>query len=224
MRVRPLFVYSALALVTLIAVPAVSAQNLSHYRDYTLSSTVASVLATSGARESDVKTTRSRPGVLRELEWRTPYEMSGASQPDPVHNIVFSFYNDQLHQIVVTYARDRMQGLTVTDLVASLSRTYGPVAAPLTARGRASAGTPDPRVVARWEDAGSRLTLMRSGYSGEFQIVLVSKSLNDQAIATAKAGALMDAQEAPQRAIDLQKKEAADGQKVRDANKAGFRP
>lgn len=222
MRVRPILVLAALVIC---ASPA-GAQSLSRYRDYALTSGVSSVLKISGGRESDVTTTREHPAVLREMEWRTPYAMASALLPaDPVHDIVFRFYDDQLYSVVVTYTRERVVGLTDADFIESLSKTYGPAAQPATARGpTANNGMADRTTVARWEDANSRLTLTRGAYSGEFQVVLISKALNDSATAAIKAGALLDAKSAPQRAVDLQKREAAEDQKIRDTNKAVFRP
>jgi hypothetical protein len=86
----------------------------------------------------------------------------------------------------------------------------------------------DPIVVARWEDAVSVLTLTRGTYPPELQLILISKALNASARSAIKEALLLDAQEAPIRALDLRKKEAADarvaGQKARVVNKAAFRP
>lgn len=43
-------------------------------------------------------------------------------------------------------------------------------------------------------------------------------------LAAVKEGARLDALEAPQRAVDQRKQEAADDEQTREANKAGFRP
>jgi len=220
-RVRPILVVSILALCAHSA----SAQALTRYRDFVLTSDVASVLKTAGGRETDVRTTRERPARIREIEWRTPYVAAGAGRVvDPVHDVLFSFYNDKLYRIAVSYARERVEGMTTADFVDSLSKTYG-VTTPAAAHGAVPIDVAvDATVVARWEDADSLLTLTRGTYSGQFQVVLVSKTLNDSARAALKEAARLDTQEAPQRALDLLKQEEADGQKTRDANKAGFRP
>ena len=54
--------------------------------------------------------------------------MSGSTAPqnDPVQQIVFSFYNDQLFKLVVNYDRQRTDGLTDADMIEALSSWYGP--------------------------------------------------------------------------------------------------
>ncbi len=101
------------------------AQGLPRYRAYALESSVASVVTISGGREADTRTSYERPARIQELEWRAPYSRSGSGKADPVHDVQFSFYDDQLYQVVVSYDRDRMEGLTNADVVESLSATYG---------------------------------------------------------------------------------------------------
>jgi len=157
-RVRPILVVSILALCAHSA----SAQALTRYRDFVLTSDVASVLKTAGGRETDVRTTRERPARIREIEWRTPYVAAGAGRVvDPVHDVLFSFYNDKLYRIAVSYARERVEGMTTADFVDSLSKTYG-VTTPAAAHGAVPIDVAvDATVVARWEDADSLLTLTR---------------------------------------------------------------
>jgi hypothetical protein len=207
------------------------AQGLSHYRTYALESSVASVIAISGGREADTRTSYERPARIQELEWRAPYSRPGTGKADPVHDVQFSFYDDQLYQVVVSYDRDRMEGLTSADVVESLSATYG---VPLLAGTRTPGSTErtdapsDVTVLARWEDAASLLTLTRGTFAPQFQLVLISKSLNGRALAAIKESRRLDRQEAPQRAQDLRQKEVADamaaGQKARVVNKPAFRP
>jgi hypothetical protein len=209
----------------------VSAQAPFRYREFALESSVASVVKISDARAVDARTLHERPASIRELEWRAPYVRSGSQQADPVREVVFSFYEDQLYQVVVSYNRDRMEGLTSDDVIESISATYG---IPLLRNSRPGLGAvpagvlADTTVVAQWEDAASLLTLTRSTYSPQFQLVLVSKTLNGRARAAIKEALRLDAQEAPQREMDQRKKDVADAgvasQKARVANKAAFRP
>jgi hypothetical protein len=212
--------------------PSISGQDLSRYREYALESSLASVLKASGARADDVKTLHERPAKIQELEWRAPYVFTGTERPDPVRGAVFGFYNDQLFQIVITYDRERMEGLTNEDLIESISATYGmPVLASARTTRSAAAG-PDVLVdtvaVARWEDAASSLTLFRSTYSRECQLVLISKTLKTRARTATREGLRLDAREAPQREIDQRKKDVADAraaqEKARLQNKAAFKP
>jgi hypothetical protein len=207
------------------------AQGLPSYRAYALESSVASVVTISGGREADTRTLYERPARIQELEWRAPYSRSGSGKADPVHDVQFSFYDDQLYQVVVSYDRDRMEGLTNADVVESLSATYGvPLLAGTRTPGSAErTDVPsDVTVLARWEDAASLLTLTRGTFAPQFQLVLISKTLNERALTAIKESRRLDTQEAPQRAVDLRQKEVADaqaaGQKARIVNKPAFRP
>jgi hypothetical protein len=112
---RRLLTAAALTLV-LGAHPAV-AEELSRYRGYALGTSVAAVVTTGGIRETEIKTLHTRPAKIQQVEWRAPGAWSGTVGADPVHNVVFSFYDDRLHEIVVNYDRDRMAGLTGADVV-----------------------------------------------------------------------------------------------------------
>jgi hypothetical protein len=213
-----------------LGVQPLLAQELSRYREYALESSVASVVTISGAREADTKTPHERPAKIQELEWRAPYVRAGSELADPVHDLLFSFYDDQLYQVVVTYDRERMEGLTNDDVIESLSATYGlPL---LQARSRTLlVDVPVPAettIVARWEDTSSLLILTRGTYSPQYRLALISKTLNARAQAAIKEALRLDAQEAPQRELDQRKKEIADArvasQKARESNKAAFRP
>jgi hypothetical protein len=201
------------------------------YREYALQSSAASVVKISATRAADLKTLHERPSTIQRLEWRAPYVGAGTESADPVREILFSFYDDQLYQVVVVYDRDRMEGLTSDDVIESMSATYG---VPLLRQTRTGLGAvnadvnADTTVVAQWEDAASLLTLTRSTYSPQFQLVLMSKPLNERARAAIKEALRLDTQEAPQREIDQRKRDVADAhvasQKARVINKAAFRP
>jgi hypothetical protein len=155
----------------------------------------------------------------------------GVDLADPVHEVGFRFYDDQLYQIIVTYDRGRMHGLTNNDVIATLAATYG---APLLRDARvahtilAADVAPHMGVIAQWEDAGSLLTLMRSTHSPEFQLVLMSKTLNARARVSIAEAHRLDTLDAPQREVNRRAHAtaaaAAAGEKVRTTNKAAFRP
>ena len=201
------------------------------YREYALQSHVASVVTISAARATDIKTLHERPALIQELEWRAPYVGSGTESADPVREVVFSFYDDQLYQVVVVYDRERMEGLTNDDVIESLSATYG---LPLLRHGKSAVVAlptdvmSDTKIVAQWEDPTALLTLSRSTYSPQFQLVLIAKAMNAQARAAIKESLRLDTREAPQRELDQRKKDVADAQvanqKARVINKAAFRP
>jgi hypothetical protein len=206
------------------------AQDMSRYRAYVLESSLDSVVAASGARGADAKTLHERPATIQQLEWRAPYVDSRNTLADPVREISFTFFNDALYQVIVNYDRDRTEGLTNSDIVESLSATYG-VPTLASARTRASAPAeafPDSIVLARWENAESSLTLVRGSYTPEFQLILVSKPLSTRARNAVREAMKLDAIEAPRREAEQRKKEAGDASAARDktriANKAAFRP
>jgi hypothetical protein len=210
---------------------SIVAQTPFEYREYALGTSVSSVVKISKTRGDGTKTLHERPARIQELEWRAPYVSAGTELADPVRDVLFSFYDDQLYQVVVTYDRERMEGLTNDDVVESISATYG---APLLRHARAGRNalmpvTPsETTVVAQWEDAQSVLTLIRDSYSPQYQLVLISKTLNPRAGAAIKESLRLDTQEAPQREREQRTKEVADArdasQKARVVNKAAFKP
>lgn len=218
------------SLVILLSVP-LEAQKPFQYREYALGSTVAAVTSVSHARADAVKTLHERPARIQELEWRAPYVSSGTEMADPVRDVLFSFYDDQLYQVVVTYDRDRMNGLTNDDLIESLSAVYG---LPLLRHAKAAQNTAgagssnESAVVAQWEDAASVVTLTRDTYSPQVHLALISKTLNPRARAAIKEALRLDVVEAPGRERDQRTKEVADArvasQKARVVNKAAFKP
>jgi len=208
-------------------------QDRARYRDFQLGGDLPSISALTGVAQSEVKTVHLRPAVMQEIQWRRRYAASNATpaQIDPVQQIVFSFYNDQLSRMVVDYDHDRTAGMTDMDMIDAISKAYGPRlnAAARKARGVSSpiedeSGTP----LARWGDADFSVVLYRSSYASGFRIIVASPRL--EALArTADAQAIrLDEREAPQREIDRQKKEADDTRaaedKARTENKADFRP
>lgn len=208
------------------------AQESFRYREYALGTSLAAVATISGAHEPKTKTLHVRPARIQELEWRAPYARSGTVLVDPVHDVLFSFYDDQLYRLVVTYDRDRMEGLTDDDVIASIAATYGVPLLRSTSIVRSVAATgvsADTMIVAQWEDAASLLTLTRSTYSAPpYQLVLTSKTLDPRARGAIREALRLDTQEAPQREREQRTKQVADArvasEKARVVNKAAFRP
>ena len=216
--------------VVLYAEPLV-AQTAFQYREYALGSSVASVVKISRTREDATKTLHERPARIQEHDWRAPYVSSGAEQADPVRDVLFSFVDDQLYQVVVTYDRDRMEGLTNEDVIASISAIYG---VPLLRHARAAQASrvaeppSEATIVSQWEDGASLLTLRKDTYSPQYQLVLISKTLQPRALAAIREARRLDTQEAPQRERDQRTQDVADArvasQKARVVNKAAFKP
>ena len=221
-----------LVLVTIgvvLAAESLAAQSLTRYRAYALGSSVPAIFESSGAHEADLRTVHERPARIQQLEWRAPYVAHESTVSDPVRNILFSFYDDQLYRIVVTYERQRMSGLTNEDVIQAVSTAFDAI--PMHAgRGTIASADlpPEVTVVARWDDGASALTLVRAGYTREFQLILVSKQLSGRARDAITEAARLDTQEAPQRELDLRNKRAAEGvavqEKARAVNKPAFKP
>jgi hypothetical protein len=208
-----------------------AAQAPFEYRQYALESSVAAVIKVSRPRDNDPKTLHERPASIQEVVWRAPYMGAGGERPDPVHEVLFNFYDDQLYRIVVTYDRGRMAGLINDDVVETLSATYG---VPLLRDARtARSALPldvaiDMGVVAQWDNARSLVTLLRSTHSPQFQLVLISKTLNPLARAAITEARRLDALDAPQRERDRRTQAVAESdataEKTRAVNKTAFRP
>ena len=83
-------------------------------------------------------------------------------------------------------------------------------------------------MLAQWDSPGSSLTLLRSAYPAEFQLVLMSKALSTRAQSAIREAGRLDVIEAPRRELEQRKKEIADADAARDktrtTNKAAFRP
>jgi len=216
-----------IALVLVLSSQLGSAQDLARYRVYVLESSLESVVAASGTRAADAKTLHERPAKIQQLEWRAPYGSSDRELADPVQGAVFTFYDGALYQVVVSYNRGRTDGLSNSDIIESLTAEYG---APVltSARTRPPAALIGTLVLAQWDSPGSSLTLLRSAYSAEFQLVLVSKALSTRAQTAIREAGRLDAIEAPRRELAERNKEIADAadarDKLRTTNKAAFRP
>lgn len=224
---------ATLALATVLSTHALQGQHQGQYRDFTLGSTVSSIASQVQLGVSDAKATHERPALLQQLQWRTPYFTAGSSEPqrDPVQQIVFSFYNDQLFRMVIDYDRQRTDGMTDADMIEAFTAIYGPASTlkPKAATVRTSQLDVDTgRPIARWGDASYSIGLFRSSMESGFQVVVTSAAL-DALARTADAQAVrLDERDAPSREIARQKKSADDArvsqEKARVANKAAFKP
>jgi hypothetical protein len=212
----------------------VEGQNLSQYRNFALGSDVASVSALAGVDPTEAKTIHQRPAVLQDLEWRPSRWVAGStiSSVDPVEQVRFSFYNDQLFRVVVDYGHERTEGMTGTDMIEGISSIYG---APL-ARSSRVAGLPVSQVetesgslVARWGDSEHRVALYQtSSYGAAYRLIVADVRLDGLARKAGTQAGRLDDQEGPAREIARLKKERDDARvaaaKARAANKGVFRP
>lgn len=219
--------------MVLVAIGVVRAETVAHYRAYELGSRLTAVADIAGVKASSAKVVHERPALLQTLEWTRPFAFSDGpnASKEPVEQIVFSFYNDQLFQIVVDYDRHRTEGMTDADMIAAISVEYGtPV--PPSAKERsaaavvfADAGTR----IARWGDAEHPVTLYRSTYlTGGFRLIVAAGPLATLARDAESEAVRLDTRDAPSRAMARQKQDEADAlasqAKARAANKAAFTP
>lgn len=218
-------IVSSLA-VMLLAAPLISAQDLSKYRTFSLGTSLAELSKQLGPN-SFVQTTllHQRPAVIQEVEF-TLLGSSPRAKADPVSQILFSFYNGTLYRILVIYDQHATEGLTAEDMVEAVSAQYGTAARPDTdiAFPTKALYQSKEKVIARWEDSQNSVNLFRSGTLDSFGLVLLSKRLDAEAEAAIIESVKLDAGEAPQKAIDSQKKEADALEVLRQKNKKTFHP
>jgi hypothetical protein len=189
---------------------------------------VSSAVKKAGMITSDVEVIHERPQNIQQLEWRpSPFDTTSAGT-DPVRKGVLSFYNGELFRIVITYDQYKIAGMTAADLVDSISSTYVLASRPKAVIDPGSAYPESTAVLARWQNADSSINLVRTSDQSTFAIIIYSKHLSKLAEASISKAVLLDAQEAPQRAIDLQRKQDEDAritrEKARSLNKPNFRP
>jgi hypothetical protein len=222
---------SALGIVSLT--PGLEGQALSRYRNFALGSDLATVSTLAGVSSSEAKMIHERPAILQDLEWRPSRWIVGstATSTDPVEQITFGFYNDQLFRVVVDYAPERTEGMTDADMIEAISTVYGtPIkrtagTVRVASRVETESGSP----VARWGDAKYAILLYRTSSYGEaFRLIVIETALDDLARKAAIQAVRLEAQDAPRKEVARQKKERDDrgvaSEKARVANKLVFRP
>ena len=205
------------------------AGDFSNYRGFQFGMNLSVAAKQAGVKPSDARLVHQRPALIQELEWqpRTPFQ-AVSMKADPVQEGLLRFYNGELFQIVITYDRYKVEGMTAEDMVEAISLTYGAAARPTAEIAYYSNYGEVAPVLARWEDSQYSYNLVRTGDRSSFAMVLHWKRLEALAQAAIAEAARLDAVEAPQRAIDLEKKQEAEGRlvldKARSANMPNFRP
>ncbi|HUQ92119.1 MAG TPA: hypothetical protein VM120_10605 [Bryobacteraceae bacterium] len=209
-------------------VTIVLAGDLSKYRNFELGMDLPRAARLAGANLSHLKVIQSRPFLLQDLDWRTQ-PLGSSAHTEPAKDVTFSFYDGKLFRIVVSYDRYETEGLTPTDLVESISATYGAGTIPAAASKSSLPRYDDQdEVLARWEDAQHRFELIRSSYRNSFKLIGVLKRLESPVQASILEAARLDDKEAPQRETERfakeQETERAKMEKARLVNKPRFRP
>ncbi len=228
-----LFLAGGAAAQDLLVARPIGPPNLAQYRNFALKSDLATISTTAGVASSGATLIHQRPAVMQDLEFRPSRWIAGSTveSTDPVEEMVFSFYNDQLFRIVIDYSSDRTEGMTDADMVEAITVVYGAPGKRIAGAARdasqveSESGSP----VARWGDAEHTIVLYRSSMYGErFRLIVTDSRLDRLARKASIEAARLDEQAAPQREIARQKKERDDGRvtaaKARAVNKAAFRP
>ena len=211
--------------------PFLFAQDLSRYREFQLGMNLQSVTEKTDARPSEVKLLHQRPAVIQELGWRPQRGLAHLSDVESVNEVLFNFYNGELFRMVVSYDQQRTEGLTDQDMLEAISATYGIATKPAATTILFSSSyiyNNSEKVIARWEDTQSSVSLFRSSSQPRFGILILSKRVDALAQAAIVKAIRLDEQEAPRREVARQKKEGegtrAAQEKARPTNKADFRP
>lgn len=221
------------ALGIALLTPVLHGQGAAQYRNFALRSHVADVATVAGVTPLEAKTIHQRPALLQDLEWRPSRWMVGSVTPstDPVAQIVFSFYNDQLFRIVVDYAPERTAGMTNADMIEAISSVYGESTKRPPGAARVASGPESERgsVLARWGDAAYAVVLYQGWSYGEgYRLILTEPALNTLAAKASVQAVRLDAQDAPRQEAARQKQEREDtrvaADKARIVNKKVFRP
>ena len=211
--------------MVLSAISLGATPDLSLYRGLRFGMSVAAV-AQQCRISPEPRTVDRRPELIQELMWMPPSAKGAAG--DSVQKVLFTFYNDRLARIAVSYERSRTEGLTAEDLIEAISATYGGAALSAVGTAGSSAGNVDDRILARWEDADTSITLFRSKYLSTFGLVLLSKHLDALTTVAHAEAILLDEREAPARESARQQRQSDDDrvkeEAVRRVNKAAFKP
>jgi hypothetical protein len=212
-------------LMAMFASPLIHAQDLSRYRKFSLGTSFADLSKQVGPYSHETTLIHQRPALIQELMcW--PLNRSSSVRVDPVSQIVFNFYNAELYKIVVTYERDAVEGLTDEDMVQAVSAQYG-----IGTRLYPEINFPTndvfvrtEQIIAHWGDSQNSVNLLGPNGGNSFELVIFSKELDAKAAVAIADSVKLEKEEAPQKEIDRNKKEADSLELARQINQKTFRP
>jgi hypothetical protein len=218
-----------LILCGLLGTSILAAGDFSSYRGFQFGMTLASAAKQAGMNPSEAIVLHQKPALIQQLDWRPRWPVKAKpAQADPVEDGLLSFYNGELYRIVVSYDRYRMEGMTSEDVIDAISQSYGIATKPAAEVEYHSTFGEAAQVIARWEDPEYSYNLVQTGNQSSYAMILYSKRADAAAQAAIVQSVKLEAQEAPQREIDKQKKHDDDDrlalEKARSANKPNFRP
>ena len=211
--------------LSFLATPLLHAQDFSKYRSFALGTNLATVLKNTDQKSADVKETHTGSVLFQELTW-WPANRSGASnRSESVEQMLFSFYRGELYKMSVTYDRNAIEGLTADDMVTSIATRYGlPTSVALEIDSKTYDDEAKQKLAATWEDSQYSFNLVRSVFSGGYELVIYSKRVNAEAEAALADAVKLDKEEGPQREAQRQKKETDALEVTRQKNQKSFRP
>jgi hypothetical protein len=208
----------------------VGAQSRHDYRTYRMGDDPPSIARQIGV-PSSADVVPGVVGTVRELRWRAQRVRPGdAGSGDPVALLVFSFYEDQLFRIVIDYSTERTDGMTEADMVAAVSRIYGPPAKRTDPPNPVGLHPQRPAdsVVAQWIDGELRVALLAVRDRSAFRVIIASVPLERRARGTGTREASADLQDwasidedRPSASIE---KAGSARERTRQANIAAFIP
>jgi hypothetical protein len=212
--------------VSLLFVPLAHGRSLSQYRNFSLGASLAEISKQVNEKPEEARTIHQSPALLQDLSWWPLPSYQSPASPEPVQQILFSFYNGTLHRMAVTYQISATEGLTAEDMTRAITAKYGPakLTVPETVPATSMPFGDMQETFAFWEDSRYAMTLSRSRLSKAFQLVIFSKELNSQADAATAAALKQENDDAPQKEVARLKKVITDHEIRRQTNIESFRP
>lgn len=213
-----------LALV-LCCTPLLSGQNLASYRKFALGSSLVAVSKQVGQDPLRADLIHQSPALIQQMTYWPIETGPSSTHAESVSQVLFSFYNGELYKISVTYDQQATEGLTEDDMVAAISARYGTATRlhPEIALPATDEYAPSSKIIARWEDAGTSVSLFRTNSLNTFGLAVYSKQVDAQADAAIIESAKLEKQEAPQKEIEREKTEADKLEAARLKNVKAFR-
>lgn len=198
---------SAILLVlVLFCTPLLSGQDLSSYRKFSLGSSLTAVSKQIGQDPLRADLIHQSPALIQQITYWPIETAPYSTRAESVSQVLFSFYNGDLYKISVTYDQQATEGLTEDDMVEAISARYGAATRlyPEIALPTSDQYAPSAKVIARWEDAGTSVSLFRTNSLNTFGLAVYSKTVDAQADAAIIESARLEQQQAPQKEIDRQ--------------------
>jgi hypothetical protein len=205
------------------------AADFSIYRSFQLGMGLTEAAKRADRKNVDARTVYQRPALIQEMNWApSSSALSGTARQDPVQKCLLRFYNGRLFQIVVSYDHYKVEGMTAEDLIQAISSIYGTPTRPSVEIPYHSLYGETAPVLARWEDSQYSYSLVPSREEASFALILSSKELDTLAETAISQAARLDAEEAPLKEMEKEKKKEDDErtllEKARSVNKPNFRP